>query len=513
MNRKILTILLALVLAPMLVFAGGKNIGWNNLNTEPSYNSRNSTTQTTTYTILTSDDEVRVTTSASDVTVTLPALSALNAAGFQTKGYKILKTDATEYDVVISPSTTADTINGQTSYRITNQNDFVTIYSDVTSNNWIVSYSDDIWETSVTEGGVVTGGTLRMIGATPIVYEGATDDGFETTITIADPSADRTITYPDSGGTITLNPLTTGWTLEGATADTFEAFFQVEDPTVDYYYELNNPTDTACAASGTACGMVTSSLKLNGQGAANSVNMAANVITFEGSAADASETTIVATNPTADIAWTLPDMATGTYGFMVSSLATNGIDIANSVWGVTNGLAFGGATGANTFEVTVSPGADPGADVAVTLPIASGGLVTQLGVSSYVGQETITATASGTLTTADCGKTIFLNHATVGIDITIPAVSGTAGCKYRIIHILATSDNHTILTTGGEDKIVVQSLIADGNAGITDDNADVIDFVDTADTVGDECTAESNGTLWYFKCIGSANGAFTSGTT
>ena len=39
---------------------------------------------------------------------------------------------------------------------------------------------------------------------TSIVFEGATADGFETTLTVTDPTADRTITLPNSSGTIAL---------------------------------------------------------------------------------------------------------------------------------------------------------------------------------------------------------------------------------------------------------------------------------------------------------------------
>ena len=35
-----------------------------------------------------------------------------------------------------------------------------------------------------------------------IVFEGATDDGFETTLTVVDPTADRTITFPNETGTV-----------------------------------------------------------------------------------------------------------------------------------------------------------------------------------------------------------------------------------------------------------------------------------------------------------------------
>jgi len=39
-----------------------------------------------------------------------------------------------------------------------------------------------------------------------LVFEGATDDNFETTIAVADPTADRTITLPNRSGTV----ITTG---------------------------------------------------------------------------------------------------------------------------------------------------------------------------------------------------------------------------------------------------------------------------------------------------------------
>jgi len=53
--------------------------------------------------------------------------------------------------------------------------------------------------------GALTCDTITSTGAT-IVFEGATDDGSETTLTVTDPTADRTITFPDATGTV----LTTG---------------------------------------------------------------------------------------------------------------------------------------------------------------------------------------------------------------------------------------------------------------------------------------------------------------
>lgn len=65
--------------------------------------------------------------------------------------------------------------------------------------------------------GTVIGGTTPAAGtfttltttgtanfASSIIFEGATADAFETTITVTDPTADRTITVPDASGTLML---------------------------------------------------------------------------------------------------------------------------------------------------------------------------------------------------------------------------------------------------------------------------------------------------------------------
>jgi hypothetical protein len=100
----------------------------------------------------------------------------------------------------------------------------LTIRSATTSVNGIVQLSDSTSTTSSTlaatptavksaydlanaalpkAGGTVTGELL--IGSTgTLVFEGSTDDAFETTLAVADPTADRTITLPNSTGTVAL---------------------------------------------------------------------------------------------------------------------------------------------------------------------------------------------------------------------------------------------------------------------------------------------------------------------
>ena len=56
------------------------------------------------------------------------------------------------------------------------------------------------------DGGVTLGasGNLVLGAAGTVIFEGATADAFETTLTVTDPTADRTITFPDETGTVAL---------------------------------------------------------------------------------------------------------------------------------------------------------------------------------------------------------------------------------------------------------------------------------------------------------------------
>ena len=59
--------------------------------------------------------------------------------------------------------------------------------------------------------------TLNVREDGTIIFEGATDDGFETTLTVVDPTADRTLSLPNESGTLfttgtTSNALITGQT-------------------------------------------------------------------------------------------------------------------------------------------------------------------------------------------------------------------------------------------------------------------------------------------------------------
>lgn len=109
----------------------------------------------------------------------------------------------------------------------------------------------------MSDGTVAMTGNLQLAAGVNIVIEGATGDAYETTLTAVDPTADRTVSLPDATGTVAL------------TSD------------------------------------LASYVKLDG------TSVMTGSLVFEGATADAYETTLAVTDPTADRTITLPD-ATGT---------------------------------------------------------------------------------------------------------------------------------------------------------------------------------------------------------
>src|SRR6185436_19619308 len=54
----------------------------------------------------------------------------------------------------------------------------------------------------------LTGAVIQ--GTTPFVFEGSTDDAYETRVVVTNPTADRTITFPDAEVDFSSVPITTG---------------------------------------------------------------------------------------------------------------------------------------------------------------------------------------------------------------------------------------------------------------------------------------------------------------
>ena len=135
-------------------------------------------------------------------------------------------------------------------------------------------------------------------------FEGATADAFETTLALTDPTADRTITYPDATGTVALAAaaqgaatgcafVANGLECEGATADAFESTISFTDPTADRTITVPNEGGNLLLW-------------------ANANTQDVDVV-YEGATADAFETTVSVADPTADITLQWRDDKADTY--------------------------------------------------------------------------------------------------------------------------------------------------------------------------------------------------------
>ena len=129
----------------------------------------------------------------------------------------------------------------------------------------------------------------KTIGSGGLHFEGSTDDGFETTLTVVDPTADRTITFPNVTGTVTINDA--AQTLSNKTlgsalaADTYK-ITGLGDPTNAQDAATKNYVDTgvssgvvAAAASAAAAASSASNAASSASAAATSATNSANSAT------------------------------------------------------------------------------------------------------------------------------------------------------------------------------------------------------------------------------------------
>jgi hypothetical protein len=224
----------------------------------------------------------------------------------------------------------------------------------ITSASGVIGAATDVVEaitlmnTEVT--GIKTGATTF---ASQIVFEGSTDDAYETTLAVTDPTADRTITFPDASGTVVTTTATQ--TLTNKT--------------------LTSPTINAGTFSGTFTGtMDATSLVLSG----------ASPLVFEGASADAHETTLGIVDPTADRTVSLPNATDTLIGKATTDTLTNKtIDLDSNTF--TGSLAeFNSALQSDSF-VSLT-GSETLTNKTLTSPTINGGTFS----GSFTGTQDLT---------------------------------------------------------------------------------------------------------------------------
>ena len=383
---------------------------------------------------------------SADITLTLPATASDTLAGIastQTLSNKTLTTPIiTEIDSgsSITLDATTDIVLDAGGADVTLKDDGTTFGSLSQSGGELVIKSGSSPTTAITMAGanVTIAGNLTVSGTTTtvdsstvnittgFVFEGATSDSFETTLTASDPTADRTLTLPDVTGTV---------------------------------------ISTGNLSQITSVGVLTG----------------ANPLVFEGSTADSFETTLAVGNPGSDITLTLPSSASDTLvGRATTDTLTNKTITSPTVSGLTlsdSSIIFEGST-ADSFETTLTV-TDPTADRTITLPNATGTLISH---GMFSGDATVAT--SGALTLA----TVNSNVGQAGSATAIPVV--TVNAK-GLVTAVSTASITTTLTVGADSgsndtvSLATDTLDFSGGSNITTtvSNNDISIALDASPTV------------------------------
>jgi hypothetical protein len=386
-------------------------------------------------------------------TLTSPVISAgLTASGsaantfaassgtfITSTGINTFKGSAHNFDAVLQPTTNDAAALGTTSLGFSDLHLASGAVINVANGNAVITHSSGIFTVSTGDLRVTTAGT----NAASAVTVGGTQTLTNKTLTtpvlgVATATSINkvTLTAPASGSTLTIAD---GKTLTASNTLTLAG--------------TDGTTMTFPSASGT---VITSSLSTNAVSAANAIWGASNALVLEGATADAHETSITPADATADRTVTLAD-ASGTV--MLSSLATNAPDAANSVTGASNALVLEGAT-ANTSELSVTL-ADPTADRTVTLADASGTvMLSSLATNAPDAANSVTGASNGLVlegATADAHETtITPTDATADRTVTVPNASGTVHLAQSSTAVSLTADNQAV-TPGSATVIQLSS--------------------------------------------------------
>ena len=384
-----------------------------------------------------------------------------------------------------------------------------------------------------------TNSTVNPAFGSSITFEGATANDYETVLAVTDPTADRTITLPNVTGTVIttgnlsditdIGVFTSTIVMEGSTANDFELTLSAGDPTADRTLTFPDATDTLVGRATTdtltnksislGSNTVTSTLaQLNTAVTDADVASLAGTetltnktltsptvsglyisdasIVIEGATANGFETTLSFTDPTAARTITFPD-SDGT-------VALAG-DVATSLSGYVEtadiGAAIGGVAGLDGSRNLLVPGTkiifegsdvdnvhevelvviNPAADVTITFPDASGTVAILDATQTFTNKtltspkinEDVAVTATATeLNYVDGVTSAIQTQMDAKAPLASPALTGTATAVNLTISGNLTVDGTT--TNINSTNLVVEdkNVVLGDTATPTDTTAD-----------------------------------------
>ena len=227
-----------------------------------------------------------------------------------------------------------------------------------------------------------------------MVWEGATDDAYETTLSFTDPTADRTYTFGNINGDVVLDTATQ--TLTNKT--------------------LTSPTITG----GTMSGAFTGTMTMNGV-----VLAGASPLVFEGASDDAYETTLALVDPTADRTVSLPNATDTLIGKATTDTLTNkSFDLGGTGNSLTGTLSeFNSALQGDSFA-TLDDSLTLTNKTFTSPTITSGVLNTSVSGSAFKDEDDMTSNSATAVASQQSIKA-YVDAAVDAEDLDISGDSGT----------------------------------------------------------------------------------------
>jgi hypothetical protein len=328
-----------------------------------------------------------------------------------------------------------------------------------------------------------------VIADSSIVIEGAIADEFETTMQFTNPTADRTITIPDVSGTV----ITTGNLTDITNLGVFGSTFTMEGTTADDFeltLSAGDPTEDRVITFPDASGTVITTGNLSDLAA---TGVFAGQIIFEGATANDFETTVQVQDPTADRTITLPDVS-GTV------ITTGNLSDITAVGILTTAVVFEGTT-ANDHELTLAAG-DPTSDITISFPDAAGTLVVDTATQTLTNKTLTSPHVSNLIITDgsivlegstpnDFETTVTFTDPTADRTITFPDLSGS---------VITTGDTGTVTSTMILDGTIVNGDI---NASAAIDQSKISGLTTDLGNKQDKISGVSDTEIGYLSAVTS----------
>ena len=292
----------------------------------------------------------------------------------------------------------------------------------------------------------ITGNVLS--GASPLVFEGASDDAYETTLALVDPTADRTLSLPNATDTL-IGKATTD-TLSNKSFDFGGTGNSITGTLAEFNSALQGDSFVSLTGSETLANKTLTSPVINGGVFSGSftgtmditatVLTSANPFVFEGASDDAHETTWAFTDPTADRTITFPDATDTLIGKATTDTLTNkSFDFGGTGNSITGSLAeFNSALQGDSFATIDN--SDTLTNKTLTTPVLTSAVLNTAVSGSGIKDEDNMSSNSATHLATQQSIKAYVDSQITAEDLDFAADSGSSSVDL---------DNQTFTIAGG----------------------------------------------------------------